>query len=254
MRIALTGGATGIGNEVAARLTQEGHEVHAFDIKQPKVDVERWIETDLSDSKSVLAAIASAKGPYHALINNAGLPPREGLEEKILQVNFFGLRTFLNGMLDKLTEGASIVNTASRAGAMWRDNLDEVKSLIKLEEKDLTNFMMERKIDPVRAYNLSKEAVIVMTVADTEKLLARGFRMNTVSPAAVSTDILEDFYLAFGDRVAKNVARAGRPGMPGEIADVILFLASSNSRWIKGQDLVIDGGMSAMLLSDALEL
>lgn len=250
----MTGGATGIGSEVAKRLTQEGHEVHAFDIKQPQVKVERWIETDLSNQASVHAAIASAEGPYNVLINNAGLPPREGLAEKVLQVNFIGLRTFLNGMLDKLAEGASIVNTASRAGAMWRDNLDEIKALIKLDEKELANFIAERKIDHVRAYNLSKEALIVMTAADTEKLLARGFRMNTVSPAAVSTDILDDFHAAFGDRVAKNVARTGRPGKPDEIADVIVFLASEKSRWIKGQDLVIDGGMSAILMSDALEL
>lgn len=254
MRVALTGGATGIGSEVAARLMQAGHVVHAFDIKQPELHVERWIETDLSDNTSILAAIGSAVGPYDALINNAGVPPREGLEEKVLQVNFIGLRTFLHGMLDKLSEGASIVSTASRAGAHWRDNLDEVKALIKLDEKDLANFIATRKIDHVRAYNLSKEALIVMTAADTERLVARGLRMNTVSPAAVSTDILEDFHLAFGDRVAKNVARVGRPGKPDEIADVICFLASDQSRWIKGQDLVIDGGMSAMLMSDALEL
>lgn len=254
MRVALTGGATGIGSEVAARLTDEGHSVHAFDIKKPEVDLERWIETDLGDQVSIQAALASADGPYDALVNNAGLPPREGLEEKVLQVNFFGLRTFLNGMLDKLAEGASIVNTASRAGSKWRENLDEVKALINLDEKDLSNFIVERKIDPVRAYNLSKEALIVMTAADTEKLLARGFRINSVSPSAVSTDILDDFYNAFGDRVVKNVARVGRPGKPDEIADVILFLISAKSRWINGQDLVIDGGMSAILMSEALEL
>ncbi len=254
MKVALTGGATGIGSAVAERLTQQGHSVHAFDIQQPQVNVERWIEIDLSDRSSVEAAIASADGPYDALINNAGLPPREGLEEKILLVNFLGLRAFLNGMLDQLTEGASIVNTASRAGAQWRDNLDEVKALIKLDETGLASFIAERNINPVRAYNLSKEALIVMTASDTENLLARGYRMNTVSPAAVSTDILDDFHTAFGDRVAKNVARVGRPGKPEEVADVILFLVSTDSRWIKGQDLVIDGGMSAMLMSDALEL
>jgi len=254
MRVALTGGATGIGGEVAKRLTQAGHTVHAFDINQPQVEVDRWIQIDMSDNASILAAIDAAEGPYDALINNAGLPPRDGLEEKILQVNFFGLRRFLNGMLDKLVEGASIVNTASRAGGMWKDNLDEVKDLLTLEETKLANFIKERNIDPTRAYNLSKEALIVMTIADTEQMLVRGLRMNTVSPAAVTTGILPDFYSAFGEQVAKNVARAGRPGEPDEIADVILFLASEQSRWIKGQDLVIDGGMSAMLMSDALGL
>jgi len=253
-RIVLTGGASGIGSEVAKRLTQAGHIVHAFDIHQPQVDVARWIQTDFSDNASIKAAIEAAQGPYDAMINNAGLPPRDGQQEKILRVNFFGLRSFLNGMLDKLTGDASIVNTASRAGGMWKDNLDEVKALLALQETKLADFITERNINPTRAYNLSKEALIVMTIADTERMIARGLRMNTVSPAAVSTSILQDFHTAFGEQVAKNVARAGRPGEPDEVADVIVFLASEQSRWIKGQDLVIDGGMSAMLMSDALEL
>jgi NAD(P)-dependent dehydrogenase (short-subunit alcohol dehydrogenase family) len=254
MRIALTGGATGIGSEVAARLNQAGHEVHAFDINEPQANTDRWIQIDMSNPASIDAAIAAADGPYGALINNAGLPPRDGMEEMVLKVNFFGLRRFLSGLLDKLANNASIVNTASRAGAKWRDNLDEVKALLTLNEENLTSFIRDRNIDPTRAYNLSKEALIVMTMADTEDMVARGFRMNTVSPAAVSTGILQDFYTAFGEQVPKNVARTGRPGEPEEIADVIVFLASEQSRWIKGQDLVIDGGMSAMLMSDALEL
>lgn len=254
MKVALTGGATGIGYEVAARLKQAGHIVHAFDINEPKENVDLWIQTDMSSPNSVLAAIDAAEGPYNALINNAGLPPREGLTEAILQVNFFGLRSFLNGMLDKLAPDASIVTTASLAGAKWRENLAQVKQLMALDESTLPEFIVEQNIDATRAYHLSKEACIAMTIADTEKLLARGFRTNTVSPAAVSTEILKDFYTAFGDRVIKNVARAGRPGNADEIADVIVFLASQQSRWIKGQDLVIDGGISAMHTSDQLEL
>ncbi len=254
MRVAITGAASGIGKEVAVKLKRAGHTVDAFDINEPQSEVDRFIKTDMSSAASIHDAVAAAEGSYDALINNAGLPPRDGLEEAILRVNFFGARSFLYGMQPKLAPGASIVNTASRAGAMWRDNLDEVKALMATPETDLKSFITERSIDPTRAYNLSKEAMIVMTIADTEQLVAKGFRMNSVSPAAVSTGILDDFHKAFGDRVAKNVARAGRPGSPGEIADVIVFLASEKSAWIKGQDLVIDGGMSAMSMSDALGL
>ena len=76
----------------------------------------------------------------------------------------------------------------------------------------------------------------------------------SVSPAAVSTGILDDFTAAFGVKVAKNIARAGRPGLPDEIADVILFLAGPESRWIKGQDITIDGGMGAMAGTDMMSL
>ena len=254
MRVAITGAATGIGAEVAAKLGVAGHQVIAFDIAKPSGPIDGWIETDMADSQSIDAALAKAEGPFDALINNAGLPPRPGLEKKILQVNYFGLRRFLNGMLDKMSGEGAIVNTASRAGAMWRDNLDQVKALASMPENDLDAFISTQGIDPTRAYNLSKEAVIVMTLAQTEQLLARGLRMNCVSPAAVSTDILKDFTAAFGERVAKNVARVGRPGSPSEIADVIIFLASSQSAWIKGQDIVIDGGMGAMAITDMLSL
>lgn len=255
MRVALTGGATGIGAEVAARLKRDGHEVTAFDISRPEANVDRWIQIDLSDPASVSAAAAEAEGPYDALINNAGLPPREGLAELVLNVNFLGFRQFLFEMLDKLTSGAAIVNTASRAGAMWCDNIDEVKALMALDTPDeLPEFIAERDMDHVRAYNLSKEAVIVLTMAETEALIANDLRMNSVSPAAVSTGILDDFVSAFGERVARNIARAGRPGTPSEVADVITFLAGPDSHWLKGIDITIDGGMGAMALSDMLEL
>lgn len=254
MRIALTGGATGIGAEVSKKLKEAGHHVTAFDISEPSANVDRWIQTDLSDPASIAAALDAADGLFDALINNAGLPPRGGLEETILRVNYFGLKAFYDGMLDKLSPGASIVNTASRAGAMWRQNIDEVKALMALDPDDLQIFIAERSMDATRAYNLSKEAVIVLTMAETENLIARGFRMNSVSPAAVSTGILDDFVAAFGEQVAKNIARVGRPGKPEEVADVILYLLSAESHWLKGIDINIDGGIGALAQSSMLGL
>ncbi len=254
MKVALTGGATGIGAAAAAQLKEAGHEVTAFDIHEPTKNVDKWIRTDLSDPVSIAAAVVQAEGPYDALLNNAGLPPREGLEEVILKVNFFGQRTFMEGMLDKLKPGASIVNTSSRAGALWRDNIEVVKALMDLDLRDLPKFIADRGIDPTRAYNLSKEAVTVFTFAETERLLARDLRINSVCPSAVETDIHKDFVAAFGERVEKNIARVGRPGTPEEIASVIVFVASPESHWIKGQELTVDGGTGAMVVSDTLGL
>ena len=169
-------------------------------------------------------------------------------------MNYFGLKAFVDGMLDKLAAGASVVNTASLAGAQWQENLSEVKALMALAPSDLPAFIAKHEITPTRAYNLSKEAVIVMTLARTEEMVSRGLRMNSVSPAAVSTGILGDFATAFGARMEKNLARVGRPGKPEEVAEAIVFLASPESGWIKGQDLVVDGGIRAMAMSDALGL
>lgn len=255
MKVALTGGATGIGASVAARLKQQGATVFAFDINEPVENVDRWIEVDLGDPVSISNAVQTVDSGFDALINNAGLPPREGLSELILRVNYFGLKHFSTAMLDKLQPGASIVNTASRAGAMWRDNIEQVKALMALEgDSELSGFVARNGIDHVRAYNLSKEAVIVLTMSETERLLKRKIRVNSVSPAAVSTGILDDFKKAFGDRATQAIARAGRPGTTDEIAEVIAFLASPQSGWIKGQDITIDGGMSAMAVAGALGL
>ena len=253
MKIALTGGASGIGAAVVSKMNALGHSVTSFDIAEPE-GVAQWIKTDLSDATSITRALAQAEGPYDALINNAGLPPRKGMAERVLQVNWFGFSQFLDGMLGKLSEGAAIVNVASRAGAMWRDNLAQVQALRGLEREGLGAFVAAHNIDATRAYNLSKEAVIVMTHARTQEMISGGLRMNAVSPAAVSTGILEDFVKAFGPRVAANIARAGRAGTPEEVADVIIFLASPQAGWIKGQDIAIDGGMGPMTMTDMMEL
>ncbi len=255
MQFALTGCASGIGASVAAKLKKRGAPITAFDLNEPTGNIDNWIKVDFSNADSIAAAANEADGMFDALINNAGLPPREGLAEMVLKVNYIGLRQFTGAMLDKLSPGSAIVNTASRAGSMWRDNIDELKALMALRSGDEVGaFIAEHNINHIRAYNLSKEAVIVSTYADTEKLKERNLRVNSVSPAAVSTGILEDFKIAFGERAANSIARAGRPGEPDEIADAIVFLASPESRWIKGQDILIDGGMSAMAMSDALGL
>ena len=118
----------------------------------------------------------------------------------------------------------------------------------------VARFVEERDMDPLRAYALSKEAVIAWTVAQTEAWITRGLRGNTVSPAAVGTGILDDFIAAMGERVAKNIARAGRPGTAEEIASVLVYLAGPESGWIKGQDITVDGGMSAFAMADGLGL
>ena len=254
MRVALTGAATGIGSATAGLLKQAGHEVVAFDIAEP-AGVDRWVPVDMADPGSVARAAASVEGPFDALINNAGLPPREGNAVPVLQVNVFGLIALAEALLPKLAEGAAIVSTASRAGLAWRENIDEVKALLALPGPEaVERFVAARDMTPLRAYALSKEAVIAWTVAQTEAWIAQGLRGNTVSPAAVGTGILDDFLEAMGERVAKNIARAGRPGTAEEIAAVLVYLASPASGWIKGQDITVDGGMSAFAMADGLGL
>lgn len=254
MRALLTGAATGIGAHTAEKLKLAGFEVVAMDIAEP-AGVDQWIPVDMSNAASIDKAVATLSGHFDCLINNAGLPPRDGMAEKVLKVNYLGLVRLTQSVLPMLNENASIVSTASKAGAAWRENIEQVKALMSLSSNDdVLSFIQSQNIDATRAYNLSKEAVIVWSMAQTQELIAKGLRSNTVSPAAVSTAILDDFKNAFGDRVDKTIERIGRAGEAHEVADAIVFLASPCSHWIKGHDLIIDGGITALAQSDALGL
>ncbi len=252
---AITGVATGIGAQAAKILMQRGDLVIGFDIAEPTADLHQFIQLDLSRPEIIDKAAAQVQVPLDGLLNNAGLPPREGFEEKILQVNFLSQRIFTTAIQSSLKKGSAIVNMASRAGHKWQASIDQIKRFSALSSPEsLAAFIREEEIDPIRAYDLSKEAMILWTLAETEAMIGRGLRINSVSPGAVATKILDDFAAAFGERMSKNVARAGRAGTPKEVAELAVFLLSPESSWINGTDIAIDGGMGGFNLSDQLGL
>ena len=252
---AVTGVASGIGAELARILTSHGHRVIGFDIRETSENVDQFIFLDLNDQVSIATAAAQIDCSLDGLCNNAGLPPRDGLEEAILQVNFLGTRAFTQAMTPHIRTGGSIVNMASRAGHGWRDALEQVKRLAALTHRDqLANFITEEDINATRCYNLTKEAIILWTVAETERMLQHGLRINSISPGGIATGILGDFQRVFGAAMAKNIERAGRAGEACEVAEVAAFLLSPASNWIKGSDIAIDGGMGAFNMADAMGL
>lgn len=252
---AVTGVASGIGAELARILKTRGHTVVGFDIQQPTDNVDHYIPLDLMDPASIAQATGALDLRLDGLCNNAGVPPRDGLEEVILQVNFLGQRQFTLGLLDKFNSDASIVNMASRAGHGWREGIAQVKRLAAVSDKSqLVAFVDSEQLTPTRAYNLTKEAMILWTMAETEAMVGRGLRINSLSPGGIATGILDDFRRVFGEKMARNVERAGRPGKAVEVAEVAAFVLSPESHWLKGEDIAIDGGMGAFNLTDRLEL
>ena len=252
---AITGVASGIGADLARILRAQGHRVLGLDVLDRAEHADRLIPLDLSDPDSIARAAAAIDEPLDGLCNNAGVPPRDGLEAMILQVNFLGQRALTAALLDRLRPDGSILNMASRAGHGWRENLDQVRRLAALRgPRDADLFARTERLDATRAYNLSKEAMILWTMAMTEPLIARGLRINSLSPGGVATGILDDFRRAFGAQMARNVERAGRPGRPEEIAAIAAFVLSPEAHWLKGADIPVDGGMGAFNLSDALGL
>ena len=246
MRLALTGGATGIGAATAARLRSQGHEVVIFDIQQPDGD-DRWIKLDLMDKGSIETALQAADGSFDGLCSVAGIPPRGDNAVPCLAVNTLATCAFIEGFIPKLNAGAAVVSVASRAGMAWQSNIDLLEDLLAQTPDSLAGWCDENQVDATRAYILSKQAVIYWHQRAVTSHIGN-LRFVTISPSAVSTGILDDFVKAFGPMVAANLARVGRSGTPEEVARVMAFCLSPDASWINGVDVVTDGGMGAMAM------
>ncbi len=249
-RAVLTGGASGIGRAAAAALRRTDHTITVLDRNDPGDVADRWVPLDLD---APVAPPPALDGPIDVLVNAAGLPPRPGDEARILRTNFLALRRITMQVLPLMRDGGAVVNVASKAGARWRENVAQVRRLMSRPDAcRLDAFVAEEGIDAVRAYDLSKEAVIAWTRAMTGPLIDKGLRMNCVSPAAVDTPILGDFERAFGTRASRGVELTRRAGRPEEVATVIAFLASPDAGWLRGCDVKVDGGLTAQLEAEAL--
>ena len=246
MKIALTGGASGIGAATVERLLRKGHEIVIFDLRKPDVDCP-WVPLDLMNTGSVDEALEQVDGSFDGLAFIAGIPPRDDNAAACLTVNTLSTCRFIEGFLPKLKDSSAVVSVASRAGLGWQDNTPLLDELMALEPLQVEKFCQNREISAALAYRLSKQAIIYWHQSQVAAHIGR-LRFVTVSPAAVSTGILDDFLKAFGPAVAKNLDRVGRAGTPEEVSAVIAFLLSPDASWVNGIDIIIDGGMGALNL------
>lgn len=250
--VVVTGGASGIGAATLTLLKARGATVTVIDLNSPPDTADHWIKADLTDLGAITTVVLDHG--IDALINAAGLPPRTGLEADILRVNYFALTRLTKHLLSLINDGGAIVNMASRAGAHWRENYAQVQRLNSISgDIELDDFVQREVIDPVRAYDLSKEAVILWTKEMVAPLRARGLRINAASPAAVDTPILGDFMTALGERAERGLVITGRAGRAEEIARTLVFLASPEASWITGCNIECDGGLTAELDLSALK-
>ena len=254
--VIVTGAASGIGAATADLLKARGASVIAFDLHEPSQSYDDFIPVDLSDKTAILSAAASFTGNADALCNIAGVPPTVP-PVPLLKVNVLGLIAFTHALAPKLNDSASIVNIASLAGMAWRQRVDEVKALLELNDfEKLEPFINKHGITTENCYEFSKEAIIIWTMQNW-KSLGRGIRMNAVSPSATQTPILEDFMTTVAVRVkARTEGMTDRPppGKPEDIAPIIAFLCSDDSRWLNGINLPVDGGLFAAMNSYQLGL
>lgn len=250
-RIVVTGSASGIGLETARLCTAMGAEVLGVDLTRRFDHVEEFYRADLSDPRTVDALIEVLPDGIDGLANIAGLPPTHPAE-KVLAVNLFGLKRLTLGLVEKMNDGAAIVNLASLAGIGWPDAVAAIRASETAAMEEVAEFARAWSItdEGGRSYFFSKEALVAWTLRNRWTWRDRGIRMNAVSPGPVDTPILGDFLQTLGARAEEDARIMDRPGTPADIAPVVAFLLTDGAAWIRGANIPVDGGMSSHILCE----
>lgn len=245
-RVALvTGAATGIGRATARRFAAEGARVLLGDIDRAGGEgvadelvasglAARFVELDVTDEKSVRAAVATATeafGRLDVLVNNAGgsTTHDRSVVEVDLDEFWRAIRIDLFGMF-LCCRHAIPAMAAGGGGAIV--NMGSIAALRGLVGRD--------------AYTAAKGGVTALSRSIAVEFAAQGIRSNLIAPGAVLSGRMERF-IRDDPRVREAVSRhlLGLP-QPEEVAALALYLASDESAHMTGAEIALDGGRSAV--------
>ena len=224
-RAVVTGSASGIGRATAEALTRAGARVAGLDLL--KSDTEVSIVGDTSEVAAVERA-ADALGGVDIWVNNAARlfvrPVVDTTDEEwhsLLGPNlhgyFYGCRAAARRMLAQGT-GGRIVNVTSAVNVF--------------------------AVPDLGAYAAAKGGIASLTKSLALELAGAEVTVNAVAPGAVETPLNADAYTAGVRRTYEERIPLGRIGTPEDVADVIVFLASDAARYVTGQELIVDGGLT----------
>jgi 3alpha(or 20beta)-hydroxysteroid dehydrogenase len=228
-RALITGGSSGIGAATARRFVEEGADVTVADVAEEAgraLAGELGVRFEVLDvrSEEMWRAVVAAVGDLNVLVACAGIVELGGVTEmdeasfrRVLDVNtvgvYLGMRTAVPAL--RAAGGGSIVNISSVAGLVGNPH-----SI---------------------GYAASKWAVRGMSRSAALDLAPDGIRVNSVHPGVIRTPMTESFDLS----KTSGLSPLGRLGEPVDVADLIVYLASDESSFVTGAELVVDGGVTA---------
>jgi NAD(P)-dependent dehydrogenase (short-subunit alcohol dehydrogenase family) len=238
-------------------LKEDGATVIGIDITEPAAgSVDQFVSMDQSDPASIDAAVSQLPDGLDGLMNIAGVAPGPKFPPAlVLKTNFYGLRTFTQKLLGKISQGGAIVNMSSGAGMGWPQNIPLLREALAIDDMDAIDEFVTRHqihndgIGNQAAYPLSKQLLIVWTATAYPIWKETGVRMNAVAPGAVTTPILDDFLKAFGKESADRMRAIGASSAE-DIAKIARLLLDPSYKWINGTTIpaergaIIYGGIS----------
>ena len=242
-RAVVTGASQGIGAAAAVALARAGAKV-AFDFKSAAAEAERTAAKIRAAGSEVIVLQGDSGDPAHVdelageavaawggidiWVNNAARlfvrPVVDTTDEEwhsLLGPNlhgyFYGCRAAARRMLAQGT-GGRIVNVTSAVNVF--------------------------AVPDLGAYAAAKGGIASLTKSLALELAGAAVTVNAVAPGAVETPLNADAYTAGVRRTYEERIPLGRIGTPEEVADVIVFLASDAARYVTGQELIVDGGLT----------
>ncbi len=250
-QVVVTGASSGMGEATSKQIMQLGADVVALDIKAPNFDVKAYHETDLREQVAIDATLDRLEGPVDAVFYCAGLPQQFFPPLDLMLVNVVGARHLIQGLVPRMPESSAIACVSSVAGSGWPADLPAWLELAQTPDFDTAKAWCA---DPDRealigdGYAASKAAMVVYVMVAAAELVAKGIRINVVSPGATNTPLMPRFVEIAGQDAVDAVKQvAGRMAEPEEIANPLIFLNSPMASYINGSNLMIDGGFSAAM-------
>jgi NAD(P)-dependent dehydrogenase (short-subunit alcohol dehydrogenase family) len=235
--VLVTGGNSGIGRAIATRFVKEGANVTFTGRDQSTIDQVaadlgdrgQGIRADVADLKSnteIVERAVARFGKLDVFVANAGvaevvpfLETDEALYDKIMDINLKGLFFGIQAAVRQMNDGGSIVLVGSVVSV--------------------------KGFGGYSAYSASKGGVRTLARVLASELAERNIRVNVVSPGPIDTPIMarQGLDQAFVEENFVPMVPLKRLGEADEIANTALFLASDESSYITGADLMVDGGV-----------